>query len=294
MAPFAGNGIRVRGPQVDVIGPRPFGLFSVAPPQTLDQPFWMAGGVNWEDDLCGDNVIAFLDNCPPATGFTKPANRVFNFCHADPFQVMESFDCSTGGRAWRSGEAFEIARRRLLVWEQYAVERTFWTGASANGAVNPSLAFGNEDCDIEVEDVTGASPVNALDSLVILETAMHDIIPNGGVIHVPTSIISYLDNFKNLIERDGGYYTRAGNRIVAGAGYTGTGPGGAAPAADTTWIYGTGPVAVYQSNMFTVPDDLSQAVNRSINDITVRAERYFSVAFSCGVFAINVELTCAC
>ena len=40
-----------------------------------------------------------------------------------------------------------------------------------------------------------------------------------------------------------------GNLVAAGAGYPGTAPDGSDPAAGTSWIYGTGPVFIYRSDV---------------------------------------------
>jgi hypothetical protein len=252
---------------------------------------WIVGGVNWEDYLCTE-VASFLDVCPPASGFTKPRDRGFNFCHADPFNVIGSFDCSTGGRArqFTSGEAFEIARQRLLQWEEHEVERVLWTGLVDNGTVNPSLQDGNDECSIVTIDLTpGGGEQDPVGALAALEEALTDIVPQG-VIHVPYGLATYLKRF-NLIEAEGGQlYTVTGTPVVVGAGYPGSGPGNVAADAGTTWMFGTGPVAVWQSDVFMVPDSLSQAIDRSINDVTVYAERYFAVGFACTALAVNVEL----
>ncbi len=50
------------------------------------------------------------------------------------------------------------------------------------------------------------------------------------------------------------------------------------------WAYATGPVDIRRSEIFTTPDTLAQALDRSLgasnsrpNTITYRAERYFAV-----------------
>lgn len=285
-----------------VRGPRPsdtrrFGLLDVVQPQSVTDPNWMVGGVNWEDFLCSNNVTSFIDVCPPTTGFVKPAERAINFCHSDPFQVIESFDCSVGGRVRRytAGEAFEIARQRLLTWEEYSLEQTFWTGLSANGQVNPSLAVGNDECGLAPIDLTPvAGAVNPVAAIATLEDAMADTLPNGGLIHVPYGLAAYLQTDRLLIQEGDRTYTPTGNGYVLGAGYPGSGPLNIPADPGETWIFATGPVAVWRSDLYQVPNDLSEAVNRSINDVTVYAERYYAVGFSCAVFAINVTLTCAC
>lgn len=285
------NGPLVRAPRPS--STRRYGLFDVVQPETPADIHWQVGGVNWEDFLCTD-VESFVDVCDPATGFVKPADRTQSFCSADPFQVIGSFDCSTGGRNYSSGEAFEIARQRLLQWEEHDVERALWTGLHANGTSNPSLAFGNEECDIEPIDLTpGASPINPVDAIALLEDALADTVP-GGIIHVPHILAAYLANFMLLQTEGNRAYTPAGNSYVIGAGYPGTGPTNIPISAGETWIFATGPVGVWRSDVFMVPDTLAQSIDRSVNDITVRAERYYAVGYSCAVFAVLVDLTCAC
>jgi hypothetical protein len=289
------NGPLVRGPRPE--STRRFGLLDVVTPQSVDDPNWIVGGVNWEDFLCGNAVESFLDNCPTTTGFTKPETRPLNFCHSDPFNIVESFDCSVGGRVRRytAGEAFEIARQRLLNWEEWELERVFWTGLSNNGLVNPSLAVGNDECGLAPVDLTpGGGPLNPVAAIATLEDAMADVFPNGGVIHVPYGLAAYLENFRLMDQVGDRMYTPTGNAYVLGAGYPGSGPLNVPADPGETWIFATGPVAVWRSDLYQVPNELSQSIDRSINDITVYAERYYAVGFSCGVFALNVTLSCDC
>lgn len=286
----------VKGPRPSA--PRRFGLLDVVQPVTPQDPHWVVGGVNWEDFLCSSTISTFLDTCPGApSGFTKTGESEINFCSADPFQVLGSFDCSVGGRVrqYKAGEAFEIARQRLLNWEGFFVEQAFWTGIAANGGINPSLAFGNSTCGISVTDLTpGGGPIDPVGAIATLEDALTEIVPNGGIIHVPYGLAAYLANFM-LLDREGDrMYTPTGNSYVLGSGYPGSGPANVAATAGTTWIFATGPVGVWQSAISMVPNELSEAVDRSVNDVTVFAEKYFAVGFSCAVLAINVDLTCTC
>lgn len=288
---IAPRGFVVKSPKCSE--PPRYGLLSVVDPITPGDPHWMAGGIEWEDDLCGDTTVSFIDECPPATGFTKPAERGLNFCHADPFIALGSFDCSTIGRD--AGEAFEIARRRLLAWEGRQLERTLWTGVSANGPVTPSFAFGNPDCDILPEDVSPGGALDPITAFALLEERLGDEIACGGIIHVPYGIVSYLLNAQLLFNNGGNeYFSPTGFRVVAGHGYPGSGPANAPAAAGETWIYATGPIVVARSNMFFTPENLSEAVNRQINNVTVRAERFYAAGFSCSLLAVRVKLTCGC
>lgn len=289
-----GSGVVVKAPRCT--GPSPYGLFSAFEPLRNVDPHWMAGGIEWEDYLCGPGTEAFIDNCPPGqelpVGFQKPEERNFDFCHADPFIVVGSYDCSTGGRP--IGEAFEIARQRLLSWEQRQVEQVLWTGISANGDVNPSFANGNTTCGITPVDLAPAGSVDSVSAIAQLENALGDALPCEGVIHVPYGYAAYLIDHDLLVRVGNEYFTPTGYRVVLGQGYDGTGPGGNVPDPGTTWLFGTGPVIIARGDVIMVPNNISESVNRMVNDVTVRAERFYAVGFTCALFAIRANLSCAC
>ena len=288
--PTAPRGLLVPGPRP--AAPIRFGLLNVVQPVTPSYNHWEISGVEWEDFLC-TTVESFIEDCPPATGHTKSKERDLVFCASDPFIIKGSYDCSTGGR--RPGDAFEIARQRLLNWEGHELEQVLWTGLSANGVVNPSLAFGNDECTIDVFDLTPVGgPVSPLAGVAALEEALTDVVPNGGIIHVPYGLSAYLAYLQLLVGVGDRYYTPTGNSYVLGSGYPGSGPANVAAAAGTTWIFATGPVAVWRSDVFMTPTEIGQAVDRQINDITVYAERVYAVGYSCAVYAINVDLSCTC
>ncbi|HEX9832289.1 MAG TPA: hypothetical protein VGA66_04235, partial [Mycobacterium sp.] len=91
-----------------------------------------------------------------------------------------------------------------------------------------------------------------------------------------------------VVERDGLLYTPAGNRIVVGGGYTGTGPDGAAPAAGTAWIYATGSAFGYRSDVFFT--EVRDSLDRSANTIRMIAERTYLLGFECCHLAAHIVL----
>lgn len=290
MAIVPGNGVFVKSPRCAEYDK--YGLLKVVSPITPDDMHWMAAGINWEDDLCGDGTETFIDDCPPASGFTKPNERNLFFCDADPFLAIGSFDCSPVGRP--ADQAFETARRRLLAWEGRQVERTLWTGVSSNGDVNPSFAFGNESCDLAPVDLNPAGAVDAPTAISLIEAAFADEIACGGLIHVPSSVAPFLRSHKQFVEDGGKLYSPGGSRYVVGRGYPGSGPANAAAAAGEAWIFATGDMVLARSNVIMVPETVAEGVNRLVNNITIRAERFYTVGYSCGVFAVRVALTCDC
>jgi hypothetical protein len=252
-------------------------------------PHWQAG-LEWEDSLCA-GISSTLPHCgepspEPAPKETDPGPL---FRTTDPFTLIGSYDCSTGGR--RAQDAFDIARARLLAREEQGAERIFWTGVTVDGVLSSSLATG--DNEVALVDVTGAGgaldPITALD---VLEEAMAECVPGQGVIHVPYRAASTLAS-QNLVVRDGDrMLTHTGQPVIFGAGYPGTGPDNDAVADGEAWIFGTGQVMVWRGEPFLTPPNLAEAVDRTINDVTVFAERTYAVGFSCCLFAVKMFLSC--
>lgn len=291
------RGFLVKSPSCDT--PPPYSLLSSVTPTSISDPHWMAGPIEWEDFLCGEGLEAFIDLCPSGvippsgvspTDFVKPAERNTQFCAAEPFVVVGSYECPPIGRP--AGEAFEIARKRLLVWESHQVEETLWTGAIANsdGFVSPSFAFGNPDCDILPVDINPTGSLDPVAAIATLEEALGDIVACGGTIHVPYGLLAYLARFNLLILEDGVYYTPSGVKVIAGHGYPGSGPANIPAVPGEVWVFATGPLVLVRGNVITVPDRLGEAVDRNINNVTVRAERFYAVGFSCVLLAVRVRI----
>ena len=278
-------GLVVPGPKI-VTTPR-YGLLSTIEPVELDEPHAWAGGVEWEFDLC-TSVEAFTDQCPPATGYTMMTEGDLEFCHADPFVVKSSFKCATVGLSVE--KAVNIAKRRLQAWESYQVEKVLWTGVTSTGVINPSFAFGNDTCEIEPVNITTIGALDVVAGIGALEEALTDVVPGGGIIHVPYGLASYLAD-KGLLERQGDlYFSATGFPIIIGAGYPGSGPANVPADPGTTWIFGTGPVGIWRSESFMVPEDGFEGFDRFRNDLVVFSERFYAVGFSCVVYAALVCL----
>lgn len=284
---FTPCGLEVEGP---LVTPNQYGLFSVSEPTTLEDDHW-EGGITWDDDLCSE-VHSTVGFCPiPVTGSTpKIPDRDFEACCADPFIIYGSYDCPPVGRT--AEEAFSIAKKRLSTREEREVERTFWTGTTDGGInVNPSLAFGNSTCGSAPIDLTpSGGPVGAIASFAILESALGDCSPGAGVIHANYGLASFLATASLIYPRGDAWYTITGQRLAIGAGYPGTGPGNIVAAPGTSWVFATGPTRVYRSEVFLTPERYTQALNRTLNNATVFAERVYAAGWSCCLFAIRVEL----
>lgn len=271
-----------------------YGILNSVKPLTNVDSHWEVGGLWWEDYLCTSGVESFIDVCPPVSGFTKPAERNSQFCSSDPFVVVGSYKCPPVGRP--ADQAFEIARRRLLKWVGREVEKTLWTGVIQNGTgtINPSFAYGNSECGIVPIDVNPAGSVRPVEAFALLESALGDTVGCGGLIHSPDYISNYFVRDRLLVQQNGGIYTYTGTQLILANGYPGSGPANVAPAAGEIWLFASGPLILVKSDIFQIPENITEGMNRMINDVEIRAEQFFSIGFSCALFAVRMKLEPCC
>lgn len=302
------------GPRQIVDGPTftssRFGLLSAVQLPPARDGHWQ-NGVTWSSycpEGMGDTTY---DECIATTGAPdasppEPAAKTTNVDHvirgATPFTVYVRFDCAPVGNE----EAQRIATRALGQVEQWQVERTFWTGL-VDGI---ELAFPHLAADAQVLDADGVvlqpvtstavtgTPVDVATGLGRLEQALADCYGGRGVIHVPLELLPSLDAY-TLVRPTGGrdadsgqfgrqLETLAGNLVAVGAGYPGTGPDGVDPGATSTWMYATGPVFMYRSDVHVNP--FSSTVNRTNNTVEMIAERTYVLGFDCCLHAVQIEL----
>ncbi len=277
-------GLQVPGPETS---PHRYGLLAVAEPMTPEDGHW-EGGITWDDDLCS-GIHSSSDSCPPAS-VPKITDRDFQSCCADPFLLYASYDCPPVGTI--AQDAFDIAKKRLIIREGRELERVFWTGITEDGIeINPSLAYGNSECGNAPVDLTSPEgPVGVIGSMAVLESALGNCAPGTGVIHANYGLASFLAANRLITQENDAWYTVTGQRIVIGAGYPGTGPLNSPADAGTTWVFATGPVVLYRSEVFLTPERYVEAVDARINSVQVYAERVYAAGWSCCLFAMQVEL----
>jgi len=290
--------------------PSRYGLLSVVQRPDVTSPHWQ-NGVTW-DSHCPENMgDTTYDECIATTGApegavpepsAKTANVERSHRGATPFTAYTRFDCSPVGNE----EAQRIATAALSQVEEWQVEYTFWTGL----VDDRTLAFPHLASTTTVLDndgiilqpttstaVTGVA-VDVATGLGRLEKALADCYGGRGVIHVPIEALPTLVAYE-LVEQVGGrdvgsgqfgrqLQTKAGNLVAVGAGYPGTGPDGIDPGTTTTWLYGTGPVFMYRSDVFVAP--FTSALDRTNNTVQMIAERTYVLGFDCCLHAVQVEL----
>jgi hypothetical protein len=281
--------------------PARFSLFSAADVINHGEgdEHWLSG-FDYETESC--NFEATLhDMCQPGVGekiFERDAD-IPNFFEAEPFSIEAIDRCSTFGFASVDRRA-RVLRQLELVTPK-AVERELWSGAFAS-TLNAAVAGDNKNrflASTDAEDLTpggGAVPVKV--GLALLEGAMGDCGPGvEGVIHLTrraASMASASGAYRQVPEDPKRLETMLGTTVSAGSGYPGAGPGNVAAAANTAWMYATGPVTVHLGPKQLINAKSAQAVDIHVNDLIYQAERPASVVWDgCCHFAVLVDLMLA-
>lgn len=287
------NGRRlVPGP---LFTPRSYGLWSVVQVPAAQADHWEMG-ITYEV-TCPAASLTY-DPCLAVTGVggspppppSKAATSEHALRGATPFTVYEEIDCAPIGFY---DNATAKASDALTRSEMRQVEAAFWTGKAANQQVVwPHLAAQSPFVEIDgtvmqTAAVTGyGAPVDIVEGLGTLENLLADCYDGVGVIHVPAELLPLMAAW-NQIERSGAQLrTKAGNLVALGAGYSGTGPDGQ-QTANVSWIYATGAITGYRSEIRAFPAD--QSFDRSVNTVKAIAERTYLLSWDCCHYAVPIS-----
>lgn len=164
----------------------------------------------------------------------------------------------------------------LAAKESYGVARALMGGADLDG--------GRFFADSGATFPNGAAATRPNHAIQVLEEAISET-GELGLIHCsPMMATALLGQGFALSDKTGVIRTINGNVVIPDAGYVGVSTPEGAPdhlSATEEWAYATGPIDIRRSEIFTTPDTLAQALDRSLgattgrsNTITYRAERY--------------------
>lgn len=188
-----------------------------------------------------------------------------------------------------ANEDFWFTRRAVAMLggtEEAAVENVLCTGGAVPG--NPHLT----DPNLHVLNVvasgsgftikwTGLNPVEALAEL---EEQIGGT-KKGGLIHAPPAVVTYWARYRCIQEptKQGDLYTLAGTPVVCGYGYINAVPDGSNfgnLSNRQDWAFATGPVKIWREpGILLYPGSYREALNRSNNSLTYRAERPYVICW---------------
>lgn len=281
----------------------PYGLWDSIQHPDFNGPHWQ-NGVTWQDfcpSTTGDTVY---NDClsvtgvggspPPMSSLTANVTRTDR--GATPFTLYAEFDASPVGldaAGTRAQAEYHLGRV-----EDYALEHAFWTGqAGGQQVVWPHLAANAALLDPNgITLQTAASAVvtgtgtDVVQALGQVEGALATCYGGQGVIHIPRLAVPAFDAW-DLIKDDGTgkLYTKAGNLVVLGGGYPGSSPAGAVPAAPLAWIYATGQVFGFRSDVMI--RHMPETFDRSANTERRQALRTYVLGFECCLIAAQINVS---
>ena len=260
--------------------PRPYGIFDVAlGPMPMPRPEAQGGGIQYVPDTCEDDVFLYAINCPPVSG-SKTFSAIEPAVSGAPFGVITSYTCSSIGFSFE--EAAARVRTRMMLREQRAVERRIWQGSPLGGIGGLPGLFQSA--------VTLSASGCVTEAVEQLEQALADNGIVGGIIHARPGMSAHLSQ-GHLIERVGRQIqTRLGTPVSLGQGYDGTGPAGEATTGDVEYMYASGRVVIWGSEI-EIPDP-RQTMNRSTNQMFVLGEKVYVALIECGTWAVAVTRNC--
>jgi hypothetical protein len=210
-------------------------------------------------------------------GRLSPGNHPAGLTYT-PF-VVDAYDrCSAFG--FEAADYEGRARRALAARETKAVEGEWWRGALF--PANPHLDnTGSAPAATNTTALAAGAAQGLRTGLALLVQALAD--GNGGVgmIHArPFLVEQWFALYLISRANDGKLYTGAGNLVVPGAGYPGTGPTGQAVTATSEWAYATDAPEIHRGPVEVFSNAWRETVNRDLNIVTVRAERMYGIAWN--------------
>lgn len=296
--------------------PLRFGLLSTATDRTPDAPDHWRTGVTWQShcpdaDGTYDPCLVEARDFPDGTA-TGPVNdpdpkqetdgsldvedeQASLFLRgATPFTIYNRQDCSPVG-FW--DRAQDLGTQALVRVENYQVERIFESGVAQNTG-GQETAFPHLRADAGLVDDTGATlqtaaqvvtsnPVDIVEGIARLQAALAECYHGRGVIHVPAVLAPELMAHTLTVRSGDRLETQLGNRVAIGTGYTGIGPAGQI-APDVAWVYATGAVFYYRSDIRV--NQLVDSLARSHNTLQMIAERTYVLGWDCCHLAIPVHI----
>ena len=161
------------------------------------------------------------------------------------------------------------AAANLELHQSHLIEQVLWTGevdGAAYGPPNVGLA------DPAATLLASGAQTGVVEAWrLILDHLATCLAGARGVIHVPASAVAYLDYY-GLIRREGTLIMAgsADHLVVAGSGYTGSGPDGVLPGGNDRWFYATSPVEVRVGPVEIISAP-AETLDRASDEVEIRA-----------------------
>lgn len=246
------------------------GYSSATPnPEQRSQTRW-PGGFYIESEGCGGGSM--IDPCGNVGGVDE--TRPDEIGPIEPLVAEAATTCFTIGST--ETEMYDQALRKLAAVRSFQLEREFWTGTAATAAGNTTNQWLTKAG--TAHGIENNAPIGYVTALAELEQAIADESTWAvGFIHaMPRTVALWSQNGMVTERRPGVFQTLLGTFVVAGRGYPGTGPGGAAAhlgplGGQYAFAYATSQVFVRLGVTSTAVEDPALTFDRTTNLRVVRA-----------------------
>lgn len=260
--------------------PLPFGAFSTFSFRSNSERF--LAGVQWEEQAC-ELAQGVGDQCADTLiGFPKDLDGKGGYGEASAFTVYGHYHCSALGVPFDWAQ--KMANEHLKSREEARVEQAIWTGDLGNV---PSLA---KSSGID----TNSTAASIRRGIADVENRLGKLYGSQGVLHM-TREVALLAIARSVLDvSHGRLVTELGTPVAAGAGYPGSGPNNTAAGAGKSWVFGSGSLLGYRSDIETSSNRPGDLVDQQHNNIYAIAERSYLIGWeNCGLVAALVDLTTA-
>jgi hypothetical protein len=243
-------------------------------------------GIIFDAESCG-LPLETTTQCITGVGLgpEKEPTASANFRGVRPFAVYTWLDCGLVGTG-----AAELRRKTLAAHERNVdtrVEEIFWTGGlydtmphlAENTAFSESVDGSTVTLQTAATAVTGTYDV--VEAVGLLEGLMGSCYSGTPFLHMPKALLAHMAANHLLVQKGSRLMTPSGSIVVGAPGYPGTSPAGAAPATGTAWMYATGSVKLWQSEVIWTARDAREFLGRNINDTVLIAEQWFALGWDC-------------
>lgn len=189
------------------------------------------------------------------------------------FVVTVEESCSAFG--WTEADYEGRVKRRMEALQSKIIAREFWSGetALADGLDPAVWQWLAQNTAVDITPAGGAAdPRHALG---LIEEVLGDTGIGTGFIHMSRKAAIMMPDRWG----DGPLITWPDSVVAIDAGYLGTGPDGADPAAGESWIYATDVCDLWLDAVQVYPGTLAEALDKRKNTITYRAQRTAAVTW---------------
>jgi hypothetical protein len=223
------------------------------------------------------------DPCVGGGSDVRGVSAITGVADSPGFTVFTNIKCTT--RSYRFDDLMNLARQHFTAVESQAVELELMSDPIGIGVVN--LRGLNAT---PAPTIINATATTVIEGIGQLENHIATVMAMRGMIHVSPALLTAMAYRQLVISDNGKLRTPMGTLIVPGTGYVANTPTGQTATGTQEWAYATGLVELRRTQIYTVPDEASQAVDRAVNDLTVHVERHYAIAWQrCEHAAIKID-----